>query len=1147
MASIVDWRLCCWQVALLLFAAICQQVAARRDSSQILQPNFHFTQDTYNVSIMENSVGKTFLTSPSKMGMYIKDPTLNIRYRIISGDTDKFFKADERVVGDFCFLRIRTRSGVHKAINRESQELYTLRVKAIARHKTGPSLTSTTEVQVHVEDANDLSPLFYPTSYFVEVREDAQVNDPITTVTAEDADIGVNGEVYYSFSQRLDTLAVHPTSGVVYLTKKLSFIEQNHYELDILAEDRGPTLGRRRISQANLQVSVLEVNFHPPQIDLQELPAVIEHGGIGTIYAILYVHDKDYGENGQIDKVEMIDGDPDGYFKLQSGTHDTEFTIQVARNLDREVIPEGFNLTIQATDKGKQPKTTKKVVHVTLADINDQAPEFQDEEYHAIVDEMVPVHTPLLYVKAKDFDTGRNGDILYAFAEGNELGWFSIDAYTGLVSVGGALDAEKTKTLDLTISAQDRANAAARKINYANLKVTINDCNDNAPQFNESQLTVPVPEGQPIGTNVYKIAAYDLDLGDNGYISFSIANTDKIPFAIDHFSGMITTTKVLDYESMRRTYSLLIRASDWGSPHRRESETIVTIKVTDINDHKPLFEKVECKGYVSREASIGTELVVVSAIDYDAGDIISYQIVGGNEDGCFEMLSTVGRLRLKCNLRHSANFRSISVTATDGQNVADPIKINMTVVNNNRNHQLSNSDANIKCRHTEVTKKLSQMLKQAEENNQDNDSEQIANEMNIFMLNSHAPFFPRSIPHSIQIEEGLPLEHTILQLKAIDPDAGYNGKLLYVISSGNTGGVFKVDTYTGELTILDDLDRETRSIYDLNVTVQDMGKPSKSAFTMLHIQVMDINDFAPQFDRTSYTVGISEDIRLNTTILQVTALDKDVGKNAEITYSIITDTSDFRINAKSGVIYVAKSLDRERQEKYQVYVQAKDGSPDRSLSSSVLVTIKLHDINDNAPKFQPEIYHVRVREDLPVGTVVMAITAHDPDLAGGGTVRYSLQSGMGGKFEINRQTGTIRIASKLDYETQQMYNMTARARDRGEPSLHSRCHIYLEVIDVNENLYAPRFEDFVFQGKIAENMPRNTSVLELKVTDDDVYNPDASPKDYKVTFSIRNGTGLGIFTIDNLGEYTFLLMLYIRFKSVSCSAVIILEMTMVCP
>lgn len=189
---------------------------------------FRFTQQLYNVSIPENSIGKTYVVPDERMGIKLASPgddNIDIRFRIMSGDRDKFFKAEERTVGDFCFLLIRTRTGNVDVLNRERKDRYVLEVRATAGKTDGKHraavLEADTTVVVTILDTNDLNPLFYPTEYETTITEDTPLHRSILRVIAEDADLGRNGEIYYSFAEETEQFAVHPVSGVITLTRPL--------------------------------------------------------------------------------------------------------------------------------------------------------------------------------------------------------------------------------------------------------------------------------------------------------------------------------------------------------------------------------------------------------------------------------------------------------------------------------------------------------------------------------------------------------------------------------------------------------------------------------------------------------------------------------------------------------------------------------------------------------------------------------------------------------------------------------------------------------------------------------------------------------------------------------------------------------------
>ncbi|RZF43490.1 hypothetical protein LSTR_LSTR016285, partial [Laodelphax striatellus] len=244
-------------------------------------------------------------------------------------------------------------------------------------------------------------------------------------------------------------------------------------------------------------------------------------------------------------------------------------------------------------------------------------------------------------------------------------------------------------------------------------KINVVDANDNDPLFEAAEVNVTINENEPAGAAVIKVNARDRDSGENAYISYSIANLNPVPFEIDHFTGSVRTTQVLDYESMRREYILRIRASDWGVPYRRQTEMQLRIILRDVNDNRPQFEKVDCVGNVPRLLPIGSEIMTLSAIDFDAGNIISYRTVSGNEDGCFSLDSTSGVLSVTCDLADvSVNERIVNVTATDGTHFADVTSIRMQLVNTKRVMSNSNNGddtGNFQCRDTGVARRLTEV------------------------------------------------------------------------------------------------------------------------------------------------------------------------------------------------------------------------------------------------------------------------------------------------------------------------------------------------------------------------------------------------------------------------------------------------------
>ncbi|KAJ8966922.1 hypothetical protein NQ314_003225 [Rhamnusium bicolor] len=1129
--------MCRCALACCLLVIAFAQVDSEAGASNSADVAFHFSKQLYNVSIPENSVAKTYATqTPGSelMGIRLPPNTFSdIRYRIVEGDKDKFFKAEHRIVGDFCFLFIRIKTGNNDVLNRERKDKYILQVRATASIKEGKQkvqYTSDTTVVVTVLDTNDLTPLFYPTEYNATVFEDTPVHQSILKVIAEDADLGKNGEIYYSFIEETDKFAIHPMSGIISLSRPLRYNEGTYHELTVLAQDRGAlTKHGGMFSKAKVRIRVKKVNFFAPEIRIRNHPQIVENSN-ADIYAIVNVSDRDSGIHGEIASLDIVDGDPDGHFRIRPTRQKGEYNIEVLKLLDRETTPQGYVLQLRASDRGIPPRESYKSVSVKLTDLNDNAPVFNKEIYDVKVKETAPVNTPLIRLKVTDADEGKNAQVFLEIVGGNEGGEFSINPETGMLYTAVLLDAENKQFYSLTVSAIDQGNAGTRKQSSAKVKIYVEDANDNDPIFEKSEVTVWIDENMPAGTSVTTVHAKDRDRGENAYISYLIVNLNKVPFEIDHFSGIIKTNQLLDYESMRREYILRVRASDWGLPYRRQTEMQLTVKVKDINDNRPQFEKVDCVGHVPRYVPIGTEIITLSAIDFDAGNIISYRIVSGNEDGCFSIDATSGTITVSCDLNDiRVSERELNVTATDNTHFADIARVRFKLVNAKRNtvasgKLLSDDTGAFDCKDTGVARRLTEVLADAEDNNKPLAQEEFPMMPTRYGQNVHSPEFI-DFPVEIKVNESVALGTTLVVLKARDRDLGYNGKLIYGISGGDIHSQFCLDMETGELKVIGYLDREREYEYFLNVTVYDLGKPQKSSSRVLPITVLDVNDNAPKFEKALASFRVTENALNGTAIFRANATDADEGDNAKVTYSLVTDTRDFHVDKTTGVLTVSNILDRERQDLYELRIRATDGGgkgPDNPpLYSEALVRISIDDINDNAPKFSLPNYTVKIREDIPRGTVVAVVTASDPDLGPEGEVLYSLEdSDSDGTFKIDRLSGTIRTTKPLDFEERQVHSLIVFASDKGNPSMSSEATVTINVVDVNENMHAPQFSDFVLTGEVKENKPVGSFVMQVNATDMDPPGGDSN-----VEYSIRGGDGIGIFTIDNQGRDLFLLNL----------------------
>uniref|UniRef100_A0A8C3XJ89 Protocadherin Fat 3 n=2 Tax=Chelydra serpentina TaxID=8475 RepID=A0A8C3XJ89_CHESE len=1070
-----------------LLACVCQGLQGT------IPLGFHFTHSIYNATVYENSAARTYVNSPSRMGITLADISWDIKYRIVSGDEEGFFKAEEVIIADFCFLRIRTKGGNSAILNREIQDNYLLIVKGSVR---GEDLEAWTKVNIQVLDMNDLRPLFSPTTYSVTIAESTPLRTSIAQVTATDADIGSNGEFYYYFKNKVDLFSVHPTSGVISLSGRLNYDEKNRYDLEVLAVDRGMKLyGNNGVSStAKLYVHIERINEHAPTISVvTHIPFPLDKE---PTYAVINIDDLDEGANGEIESVSIVAGDPlEQFFLAKEGKWINEYKIKERKPIDWDNFPYGYNLTLQAKDKGSPQKfSAVKLVHITSPKRESVPVKFEKEVYDVSISEFSPPGVVVVIVKLVPEPQG----VEYIISPNQDADYFKINPRTGLI-----ITARPLKIIEKELYELEVVNKGGDL--KAQVTVRLEDANDHTPEFTQPLYSSFVNESVPVGTSVLSVSAFDKDRGENGYITYSIASLNSLPFTINQFTGVISTSEELDFESSPESYRFIVRASDWGSPYRHESEINVTIYIGNVNDNKPLFEKVACQGVISSDFPIGGHITAVSAIDIDELELVKYKIISGNDLGIFYLNPDSGVLQLKKSLVNSgiknSNF-GLRITATDGENFADAMFVNISVVHGKV------SSKTFSCRETRVAQKLAEkLLKKAKANVKLNLEDGF---LDFYSINRQAPHFDKSFPSDVAVREDLPVGASILKIKAYDADSGFNGKVVYTISDGNTDSCFNIDMETGLLKVLMPMDREKTELYLLNITIYDLGNPQKCTWRLLTVTVEDANDNSPVFLQDSYSVNILESMSIGTEMIQVEARDKDLGSSGEVTYSVLTDTQQFAINSSTGVVYVADQLDRESKANYTLKIEARDKAEIGHQQFSVVpLKVFLDDVNDCSPAFIPSSYSVKVLEDLPVGTVIAWLETHDPDLGLGGQVRYSLVNDYNGRFEIDKASGTIRLNKELDYEKQQFYNLTVRAKDKGRPvSLSSISFVEVEVVDVNENLYTPYFPDFAVIGTVKENSRIGTSVLQVTARDED------SGRDGEIQYSIRDGSGLGRFSID---------------------------------
>lgn len=295
-----------------------------------------------------------------------------------------------------------------------------------------------------------------------------------------------------------------------------------------------------------------------------------------------------------------------------------------------------------------------------------------------------------------------------------------------------------------------------------------------------------------------------------------------------------------------------------------------------------------------------------------------------------------------------------------------------------------------------------------------------------------------------------------------DPDRGAGGRFNCSIDdsrfrlrriSSASGGEFHIVT-AGVAPLPD---RERREQFRLTLACEDFGVPALVTTRRLTVDVLDMNDNAPQFSRSTYTVGIKENNEPGAVLTHLNATDADVNSNIE--YRMSNDSSSssmFAVDPTSGVVTALVSLDREQSSRHKFNVYAVDGGTPSALTATARVVVNVVDVNDEAPVFTRAgaLYSFRVAEGLPAGAEVGTVRARDADAPPNNRFHYELIYEDGGStqlFSLNAETGLLTTSRRLDREQCSSYRLLATARDNADRSLVSTATVVVTVDDVNDN------------------------------------------------------------------------------------------------
>ncbi|XP_053935936.1 protocadherin beta-15-like [Cuculus canorus] len=320
--------------------------------------------------------------------------------------------------------------------------------------------------------------------------------------------------------------------------------------------------------------------------------------------------------------------------------------------------------------------------------------------------------------------------------------------------------------------------------------------------------------------------------------------------------------------------------------------------------------------------------------------------------------------------------------------------------------------------------------------------------------NDNTPVFDREV-YEVRLAENSPPGQLVVRVAAADPDEGSYGKVRYSFSqiSERSQQLFQLNPDTGEIRVASNVDFEEAKHHEITVRATDGG--GLSAHCKVQVEVLDVNDNAPEITLTSHSASVPEDAPPRTVVALLSVRDRDSGDNGRTECSIDGDLP-FSLTATADQHYELRTtaaLDRERTAEYNITVTAVDWGR-RRLSSRTSLSVQVSDVNDNAPEFTQEVYTVSVSENNSPMVRIGSVSATDADAGTNGRVRYALVRQEGAEqpaVSVNAESGAVFLLRPLDYEQVRALEVAVRAADGGSPPLSAQAVLRVAVRDENDN------------------------------------------------------------------------------------------------
>ncbi|XP_067685337.1 protocadherin Fat 4-like [Haliotis asinina] len=917
----------------------------------------------------------------------------------------------------------------------ENQEQFVFQISASdGKHETFST------VVVEVLDVIDESPVILINEP-LEIPEELSLGTGVHLLTVDDADFNdsltltLNG----NDSQYFD---VDPTSLEIRIVKTVDFDgdDGRHFldDLTVTVIDKG-----HNSANLTLNVTVFNINDNAPTcsdtqytVNITENTLTISQSDDSVF--TLDCHDTDESNSNLTSEIK--DGNHYTMFKMNG------LDLYLDRELDFEqccVNQQPFLLVVLVSDQHNgshgQVNTATVLVQVLIQPSNEYEPEWSSPkpdsngsfpDLHA--SQNTAVGTVLSSFKVKDDDAGADGiikfDVMSTTSDTGEnaTGLFAIDDTTGnlliLRNLMAEKDSEHIQFYDIEIQASDRG--SPRKSVQGQIRVRLKHGNNQPPVFTETVYRVEVPEDAGIGDVILNVTASDPE-GMN--LTLKVGENNADCFLFENLG--LTLKKRLDFEE-KSFFAVEVKAYDG----EHEASASVFVTVTNVFDETPEITLEVTQ--LPEGLSAGTPLPrLFHVLDRDIDDVVNYTF-SGNDSVYFDIDEVTGAVFMETTIDYDGpnSTRDISdliLSVVDkGGNTAN-VSVHINITNVNDNPPVCSQEVY----RTNVTENTTYGEPILTLLCSDEDEDFINFTTNIHGVVSNATFRLDGLE--------LFIDGSNLDFESLGPEHTH---VLFMVTVADGDGT---DSLTATVII------DIQSL--LRITIDVVKRSNRFTITAhpYWVTVLSKNEFSPVWKHpesvngTFPSVTIPQDARTDTVISMFQATDQDTGIDGHVTYTLGTVSKDngdsitglFAIHPQIGNLYLKESMLKQEgiqdTKYYDIQILARDnGSPQQEVQGNIKVKVK-HS-NNQPPYIEKTVYRVSVPESAGLGTLVVNITATDPD---GGNITLSKTGKDGGVFQFDG-LGLI-TRSALDYEKRSYYILQASASD-GENDVPFVVHVSIE-------------------------------------------------------------------------------------------------------